>query len=277
MKTGRATADLTSRRALLLAGAGLAAAGLAGCAADEPEPEPTTEASPTTEPTEPSPTTEEATAEPPSGDEYTTTVATSVVDQLTVHADPADPDAADGAGAEQLVLDRTAEISGELVLLVLEEGEAWLHVQLPVRPNGTTGWIRAGDVRTSQHRYAIDVTLSGHELVLTQGAREVLRTPVGVGRTDRPTPGGDYYIKELLSPPDPNGLYGPYAYGLSGYSNVLTDFYGAEGVIGIHGTNEPDLIGTDVSSGCIRLPNDVVTRLAEEIRLPLGTPVTIRE
>lgn len=267
---------MTSRRALLLAGAGLAAAGLAACTGqDDPVQEATTTEPPTTDPTT-DPTTEEpSTAE--SADEYTTTVATSTVASLAVFAEPQDPDAAGGEGEEQMVLERAEEISGEVVLLVLESGESWLHVQLPVRPNGTTGWVRARDVRTSRHRYAIDVTLSGHELVLTQGAREVLRTPVGVGRTDRPTPGGDYYTKELLRPPDPNGLYGPYAYGLSGYSNVLTEFYGGEGVIGIHGTNEPDLIGTDVSSGCIRLPNEVVVQLVEEIGLPLGVPVTIRD
>ncbi len=57
---------------------------------------------------------------------------------------------------------------------------------------------------------------------------------------------------------------------------MLTEFAGGDGVIGIHGTDRPDLVGTDVSSGCIRLPNDVITALVEDIGLPLGTPVTIR-
>jgi lipoprotein-anchoring transpeptidase ErfK/SrfK len=118
--------------------------------------------------------------------------------------------------------------------------------------------------------------LDAHRVVVTNGDREVLRSPVGVGRADRPTPGGDYFTTELLRPPDPDGLYGPYAYGLSGYSDVLMDFRGGEGVIGIHGTNEPELVGTDVSSGCIRLPNEQIIRMVEQIGLPLGTPVTIR-
>ena len=67
-----------------------------------------------------------------------------------------------------------------------------------------------------------------------------------------------------------------YAYGLSGFSNVLESFNGGTGVIGIHGTNEPDKVGTDVSSGCIRLHNDAITRMVEEIGLPLGTPVEIQ-
>jgi hypothetical protein len=32
----------------------------------------------------------------------------------------------------------------------------------------------------------------------------------------------------LLKAPDPNTVYGPYAYGLSGYSEVLTEFNGGD-------------------------------------------------
>ncbi len=67
----------------------------------------------------------------------------------------------------------------------------------------------------------------------------------------------------------------PYAYGLSGFSNVLESFNGGNGVIGIHGNNDPSSIGGDVSSGCIRLHNDVITRMVEEIGVPLGTPVEV--
>ena len=72
---------------------------------------------------------------------------------------------------------------------------------------------------------------------------------------------------------DPNGPYGPYAFGLSGLSEQLTSFNGGNGRLGLHGTNEPDSIGQDVSNGCIRVANDVVIQLAE--LLPLGTPVQI--
>ncbi len=54
---------------------------------------------------------------------------------------------------------------------------------------------------------------------------------------------------------------------------MLTSFNGGDGVIGIHGTNDPSSVGRDVSHGCIRLRNADVTYLAE--RLPLGTPVRI--
>jgi len=77
----------------------------------------------------------------------------------------------------------------------------------------------------------------------------------------------------LIKTPNPSGAYGPYAFGLSGFSDTLTTFNGGPGQLGIHGTNEPSAIGTQVSHGCIRMSNDDITRLAR--MLPLGTPVQI--
>jgi lipoprotein-anchoring transpeptidase ErfK/SrfK len=54
---------------------------------------------------------------------------------------------------------------------------------------------------------------------------------------------------------------------------VLTSFNGGEAIVGIHGTNKPELIGEDVSSGCIRVRNDAIREMRE--LLPLGTPVSI--
>jgi lipoprotein-anchoring transpeptidase ErfK/SrfK len=162
-----------------------------------------------------------------------------------------------------------------IVFLVKTPGEIRHEVYLPVRPNGSLGWVNASDVDISMVPYRIEVGISEHRIRVFDDDELIVDEPVGVGRQDRPTPGGVYYLKELLAPPNPGGAYGPYAYGLSGFSNVLTSFNGGPGVIGIHGTNEPALVGTDVSSGCIRLNNAVITRLVEDIGLPLGTPVEI--
>jgi lipoprotein-anchoring transpeptidase ErfK/SrfK len=238
----------------------LGAALVGGCSGD-PEPAPAPAPSPAT-----------SSPLPPAAvpDEPATVVATAVVDVVEVRARP------DAAQPPERSLDRRDETSGQLVFVVDAQQGEWLQVLLPVRPNGSTGWIRASDVSLATNPFAVRVSLSDHELTVTDGTREVLRTAVGVGTTDTPTPGGRYYLKELLQPPTPDGPYGPYAYGLSGFSNVLTDFAGGEGVIGIHGTDAPDLVGTDVSNGCLRLANDVVVRLVEEIGLPLGTPVVIQ-
>jgi lipoprotein-anchoring transpeptidase ErfK/SrfK len=171
------------------------------------------------------------------------------------------------------VLDNPNENGAPLVFLVEEDLGEWLEVLLPIRPNGSTGFVKASDVTVSDNPYRIDIELASHRLTVTKGAEVVVDEPIGVGTASTPTPGGKYYLKELLQPPDPNGPYGPYAYGLSGFSNVLEEFNGGDGVIGIHGTNEPEAIGTDVSHGCIRVANEAITEMAG--MLPLGTPVHI--
>jgi lipoprotein-anchoring transpeptidase ErfK/SrfK len=160
------------------------------------------------------------------------------------------------------------------VYLVRARRPGWLRVLLPVRPNGASGWIRASRVELRANPYRIDVRLKQHRLTVRRGARTVLRTPIGVGRAVTPTPRGLAYVTRLLKQPDPHGLYGPWAFGLSVYSPVLTSFGGGPGEVGIHGTNDPAGIGRDVSHGCIRLPNAAIERLAR--MLPLGTPVFIR-
>jgi lipoprotein-anchoring transpeptidase ErfK/SrfK len=100
-----------------------------------------------------------------------------------------------------------------------------------------------------------------------------MRVPIAVGTSDSPTPGGHYYLTMLFKVDNPEGPYGPWAFGISGFSDVYTTFANGNGEIGIHGTNEPWLVGGDVSHGCIRLRNNDITRLAAMV--PLGAPVVI--
>ena len=160
-----------------------------------------------------------------------------------------------------------------LVFFVQERENDRFRVLLPVRPNGSQGWVRASDVTLFQHDYRITVSTGRHELRVYRAGKVVMRVPVGLGTSTTPTPGGVFYVKELIRPNDPKGAYGPYAYGLSGYSDVLDEFLGGDGVIGIHGTDDPASVGRSVSHGCIRLRNEAITRLAG--MLPLGVPVQI--
>jgi len=171
-------------------------------------------------------------------------------------------------------LDSPQPSGAPLVFLVKQMQKDWLNVYLPVRPNGSTGWIHRADVTLTQHDFRIVVELSAHRITVTQGASVILQEPIAVGKADTPTPGGVYYIKELLKPPDPTTVYGPFAYGLSGFSNVLQTFNGGSGVIGIHGNNDASVLGTDVSHGCIRMSNPGIEKLVKI--LPLGTPVEIK-
>ena len=164
-----------------------------------------------------------------------------------------------------------------LVFLVKEHQGAWYRVYLPIRPNSSTGWVQANQVTVKPNPYRLVVSGAKHRLQLLKENKVVDTYTVGIGRDQYPTPGGVFYIKELLRPPDPNGAYGPYAYGLSGFSNVkeLANFEGGQGTIGIHGTNDPNSIGSSVSHGCVRMRNSDITALAKV--LPLGTPVEIQQ
>jgi lipoprotein-anchoring transpeptidase ErfK/SrfK len=210
--------------------------------------------------------------EPEPVDPEVSWVAEALVDPIAVFAAPGDAEAEHILAAEAAV---TVPDQTPVVFLVKDQlgPEGWLEVWLPVRPNGSSGWVRTEDVAITEHSYRIEVSLGDRELRVFDGGEVVLEHPVGVGRRDRPTPGGVYYIKELLQPPEPDGVYGSYAYGLSGFSNVLETFAGGEAVIGIHGTNDPGSVGREVSSGCIRLPNEVIEEMVTY--LPLGTPVEI--
>jgi lipoprotein-anchoring transpeptidase ErfK/SrfK len=162
---------------------------------------------------------------------------------------------------------------GPLVLLVKERRPGWERVYLPVRPNGSTGWVRDAQVTLSLNPYRIRVSLGAHTITVWNRNRIILHEPAGVGRSIVPTPAGTYFLAELLAQPNPNGPYGPYAFGLSAHSNVLYSFGGGPGQIGLHGTDNPASLGTNASHGCIRISNAGITKLARI--LPLGTPVRI--
>jgi lipoprotein-anchoring transpeptidase ErfK/SrfK len=179
-----------------------------------------------------------------------------------------------GPGGRHLVSFSSPGTYGEpLIFLVREERQRWLRVLLPLRPNGAEGWVRAADVRLTRHRYAVRVDLSERQLTGFRGANVILRRSVAIGLPQSPTPTGLFYTTVEVRASDPTGPYGPLAIGLSGFSEVYSEFNGGNGQIAIHGTNAPQLIGQPASSGCVRVRNKLVLRLAES--LPLGTPVRI--
>ncbi len=164
-----------------------------------------------------------------------------------------------------------------LRMLVVEERGDWLKVLLPVRPNGSSGWIRRSVVDLESHDYRMEVELGAHRITVWNGDEVVLQEPVGVGASGRtPTTQGTFYTTELFEvAPHQRSAYGPYAFALSGYSDVLYSFgEGGTGVLGIHGTSDTSSLGRDVSNGCIRMSNAGITKLATT--LPLGVPVEIK-
>ncbi len=149
----------------------------------------------------------------------------------------------------------------------------WYRVQLPLRPNGATGYVPARSVFLTRVTTRIVVDLSRRRVTLFRRGRPILDATAAVGSPGTPTPTGRFYVNQRLIPTDPTGPFGPGAVGISAFSDVLTGWVQG-GPIAIHGTNQPWSIGRSVSNGCIRLRNDAAKRL---FRLALaGTPVTIR-
>ena len=149
---------------------------------------------------------------------------------------------------------------------------AWYRVQLPMRPNGAVGWVRASAIRLQPVDLRIEIDVSRRHLTLFRDAKRVLEATVAVGASATPTPIGRYYVNQRLVPADTSGPFGPGAIGISAFSPVLTG-WAQGGPVAIHGTNEPWSIGRAVSNGCIRLRNDTLERLFKIV--PPGTQVII--
>jgi lipoprotein-anchoring transpeptidase ErfK/SrfK len=170
----------------------------------------------------------------------------------------------------------------QVFLVKAQEPMGWVQVLLPVRPNGSTGYVKTSDVTLTANTYKIDVVLGSHTITVHKGSDVLYTGPVAVGAIDpplpdvgkpTPTPTGEYYLRILLQAPDPNTVYGPYAYGLSSYSDALNTFQGSDAEIGIHGNNDASVLGKNATHGCIRMDNAAITMLAKV--LPLGTPVEV--
>lgn len=154
-----------------------------------------------------------------------------------------------------------------------QDDRLWVRVPLSALPNGQRGWVpRAalGDFHGVRTHLVVD--RSHLRAYLLRNGRIVFSTSVGVGRPQWPTPAGEFYVRvRLRNYGDP--FYGPVAFGTNARSPWLTD-WPEGGVVGIHGTDAPQLLPGRVSHGCIRMRNAAIERLAR--LMPLGTPVTIR-
>jgi lipoprotein-anchoring transpeptidase ErfK/SrfK len=163
-----------------------------------------------------------------------------------------------------------------LYFLVKQAGPAgWFLVQYNQRPNGATAWVRATDVDLVPVANRIVVEREAKRLTVYRGtSTDVLfQVPVAVGTSRTPTPLGEFYVDIVVALTHATGPYGPYQMSVAGFSDVLQTFGGGPGQIAIHGTDHPELIGEDVSNGCVRLANDDISALVP--LAPPGTPVQI--
>ena len=145
----------------------------------------------------------------------------------------------------------------------------WYRISIPGRPNGRTGWVPASSVSVKPIYRELRVYRGARRLELREHGEVVWTTRVAVGRAGRETPLGFFYVTHRFVPDD--SFLGSFAFATSAYSK-MSEWPGG-GIVGLHGTSRPDLLGRAVSSGCIRMSNPAVLFLKQ--RVGLGTPIRV--
>lgn len=161
------------------------------------------------------------------------------------------------------------------VLPVIAIRPGWVRVRLAQRPNGSSAWLPARDVRLSKTPFRIVINLATTHLALYDHGRLVFSAPAGVGAGGDPTPTGHYFVAFDEQPPSPG--YGAFIMVTSAHSPAISDWEGSgDAVIGIHGPLGMDSVigttGARISHGCIRLHEQALNKLAV---VPPGTPIDV--
>ncbi|QXC62870.1 L,D-transpeptidase [Aquihabitans sp. G128] len=160
-----------------------------------------------------------------------------------------------------------------VVFLVLAEKGPWLQVRVSSRPNNLVLWVEKAQVTLRKVPNRVLVEVGAHRVTVLHGDDVLLQETVAVGAPATPTPLGTFFVDGIVKVPYDTGPYGAYQVSVAGFSDVLQSFGGGVGQIAMHGTNRPELLGQNVSNGCVRMTNDAITRMAQ--LAPLGTPVDV--
>lgn len=153
------------------------------------------------------------------------------------------------------------------------DGLRWLHVRLPGRPNGHTGWIKQRGTVASKTSWHIVVYTSRRRVIFYQWGRRVRTVEAVVGKPSTPTPHGKFFVEEVIQL-RAGDVGAPFALALSARSNVFQEFEGGPGQIALHGlANVGGVLGSAASHGCVRLDGSTMRWLV--VRIGPGVPVTI--
>jgi lipoprotein-anchoring transpeptidase ErfK/SrfK len=152
------------------------------------------------------------------------------------------------------------------------DGAPWYHISIPMRPNGKYGWIPAKTVSLKPTHSEIVINLNRRVIDIYRFGKHKWHGLVAIGAPGRETPVGHYYVQVRFVPYHDTFL-GVFAEETSAYSK-LTEWPGG-GVVGIHGTSLPQLLGKAVSHGCVRVSNTTARHL--RTLAPLGTPIWIKK
>ena len=107
---------------------------------------------------------------------------------------------------------------------------------------------------------------TGTEAVPTEGS-------AATGTASAPTPLGTFFVDGIVRLDPPHRAYGVGQVSFTGFSEVYESFGGGVGQVAMHGTQNPALIGTPASHGCVRLRNEDILRVMD--LAPTGTPVEV--
>ncbi|MCX6371256.1 MAG: L,D-transpeptidase [Solirubrobacterales bacterium] len=198
----------------------------------------------------------------------------TLLNDAPVYAKPGDGKAVATARAD------TSWTGSSAVLLIAASerdasGRLWLKLMLPIRPNGSSGWILADHARISTTSSRVEISLRARKLRLRVAGKIIFTTRVVIGKAATPTPRGSFAIYERAQSPRGSNI-GPFALHLTAYSDVLQSYDGGPGRIAIHGRSGSllaDPLGSARSHGCVRLSNSALKLLARFAKP--GTPVTI--
>jgi len=168
-------------------------------------------------------------------------------------------------------------LGNPLRLLVLRDqninGERWLKLRLPERPNNSFAWVREDDVTLSSTPARVEVDVSERRVTLFWGGEEKWSERIIVGAPSTPTPTGQFAIYERYRT---GGDLRPWVFETTAHSEALKTFDGGPGRVAMHGRHGGLYApwGTAVSHGCMRMPDKALERIAKQA--PIGAPLRIR-
>jgi hypothetical protein len=143
---------------------------------------------------------------------YASLVARANVVKLAVYAKP---------GAAQPIRELTQPSVGtpgekvaQVFLVESQRDDGWVNVLLPVRPEGSTGWVRDTDVTITQVGYRLRVELGAGRLTVFSRGREVEHAPIAVDAAARHTKPGHYYLRASFTTPTARMTASPFVFGL---------------------------------------------------------------
>lgn len=172
----------------------------------------------------------------------------------------------------KITFQRFDEFNEPRVFRIVGESGDFYNVQVPMRPNGSTGYIRKSEVDVISTDQRILIDLSERSVIVWNGDEVVLDTTGTIGQPSSPTPTGSFYVRNVFEW-YADSIYGPYVIPLSAYSESIDQINGGDAVVAIHGTQRPDLVGAAASLGCVRLDNDTLRELAAIVEP--GAPVEV--